>query len=266
MPIINRNTIIFTMSHEQMKKFLKKIKDLTAIDSRIMVKIDPTTVLLFSFVGDSFKNIHAFKNYIFPIDQIMTVKDDIKESYILMIKDGKRLFKMLEGFLILEQDVNCKMLVDDENYINNIFFSQIRNIENKGKFEQNVIGSDPIAIGKEIGIDDINYLMDINNSDFNFIVSKSDFAQIKKTSLIYNEPKSVLYINVYNKMLSIGETLWHLDIAEVDSEDIILSFPKAYFNTINPTEYINIYVFNNDNFILCKYDDYNLMILLETSI
>jgi hypothetical protein len=61
-----------------------------------------------------------------------------------------------------------------------------------------------------------------------------------------------------------GETKWHLNIAQVDQEDIIMSFPKAYFNTISPNDFIDVFVF--EEFILCRYDDFNLMILLETTI
>jgi hypothetical protein len=127
-----------------------------------------------------------------------------------------------------------------------------------------IIGNDPIAIGSQISVDDINYLMDIEKSIFHFRIEKQDFSEIKKQSMIDNSPKSVLYINVNNKRLSIGETKWHLNIAKVDYEDIMMAFPKAYFNTINPSEFIDVYVF--ENFILCKYDDFNLMILLETTI
>jgi len=259
MPLVEKNlNVTFTSTPDQLSNLLKKIKDLTTIDPRIVIKIDASTVLLFSFVGNSFKDIHAFKNYVFSIEEVLTIKKgEIDEPIMFIARDGKRLYRILENFLNYKEEIEGKISVNDENCINYISFDT-------KKMSEKVIGSDPISIGSQISIDDINFLMNIDNSIFNFKLDKTDFLQIKKRGLIENEPKSVLYINVNNKMLTIGETKWHVNIAEVTSDDIILSFPKAYFNTINPTEHIDIYVFIN--FILCKYDDYNLMIILETSI
>jgi hypothetical protein len=154
-------------------------------------------------------------------------------------------------------EIKGKINVDDDNYVNLMSFKN-------GKLDLKVIGSDAIAIGKDISIEDVNFLMNIDNSLFNFDLGVVDFAQIKKLGLIENELNSVLYLTVSGKKLSIGETKWHLNICETEVEDVMLTFPKKYFNTINPSEVIKIYVF--ENFILCKYDDYNLMILMETSI
>ena len=75
MPVVERNqNITYTSTVEQLSSFLKKVKDLTTIDQRVIMRIEKTQVLLFSFVGDSFKNIHAFKSYIFPIEEIMNIK------------------------------------------------------------------------------------------------------------------------------------------------------------------------------------------------
>lgn len=256
----DRNTnITFTLSVDQLSNFLKKIKDLTSIDQRVIMKIDATNVLLFSFVGETFKNIHAFKSYIFSFEEVFTIKKgELEEPLFFIARDGKKLYRILENFLIYKEEIKCKISANYENYVNYI------NFDTK-KMSEKVIGSDPIVIGSQISIDDINFIMNIDNSKFNFRLDKVDFLQIKKRGLIENELKSVLYINVVNKALTIGEIKWHLNILdEVESEDIMLSFPKAYFNTINPSEYIQIYVF--EDFILAKYDDYNLMIILETRI
>lgn len=263
MPVVDKNkNISFTQTPTQLGNLLKKVKDLISIDSRIVIRIEADSVLLFSFVGQSFKDIHAFKNYIFPIEEVLTLKKaEIENPIFFIAKDGKRFFRSVESFLNYPQEIKCKMSVNDENYVNFIAFDNTK--DNKG-LDVKVIGSDPIAIGSQISVDDINYLMDISKSTFNFRLSAQDFAQIKKSSLIENEPKSVLYINVQNKILSMGETKWHYNITEIDVDDIMLSFPKAYFNTINPNSFIDVYVF--EEFILCKYDDYNLMIILETII
>lgn len=259
MTVIDKNkNITLTCSTDKLSTFLKKIRDLVAIDPRIIIRIEKESILIFSFVGNSFKDIHAFKNYIFPTSEIFSIKKgDINEPVFFLAKDGKRFYRNLENFLDYENDISMKFSVNEDNYVNFISLSNT-------KLDIKIIGNDSIIIGSQISIDDVNYLMDIDKSMFNFRINRSDFLRIKKMGLIENEPKSVLYLNIQNKVLSIGETKWHLNITDVDSEDSMMSFPKSYFNTINPSDYIDVYVF--EEFIVCKYDEFNLMILLETTI
>jgi len=263
MPPVDKNqTLTFTSSVEQLSNFVKKIKDLTTIDTRIVMRIEPTNILIFSFVGDSFKNIHAFKNYIFPVKDVMDIKKgEIKDPIFFVSRDGKKLCRTIENLFGYNQDIKCKISINEDNYINLMTFEN-------DKLTIKILGNDVISIGSQISIDDIGVLYNIDNSIFHFRISKQDFTQIKRMGVINNEEKkkSPLYINVNNKVLSIGEgeTKWHLNVAVVESDDIILSFPKAYFNTISPSDYIDVYVF--EEFILCKYDDFNLMVLLETTI
>lgn len=262
MPVIERNqNILYTSTVEQLSNLLKKVKDLTTINARIIMRFEKNNVLLISFVGESFKDIHAFKNYVFPLGEIMTIKKgSIDEPLFFIVKDGKKFHRIVENFLDYKDDIKCKISVDDENYINHISF-------NNEKLDIKIIGNNSLTVGSEISIDDINYLMDVEKSVFNFRINRADFFQIKKLGLIErikDDIKSPLYINVVNKKLSIGETKWHVNITEVENEDITLSFPKIYFNTINPNDFIDIFVF--EEFILCKYDDYNLMIVLETTV
>jgi len=246
----------FIMTTDQLTNLLRKIKDLVAIDPRIIMKIYNSSVLLFSFVGESFKNIHAFKNYIFDKEEIMNISTKIEEPFVFITKDGKKLYRILENLIDYKNDIHGEISINDENYVNLIIFDN-ENLNIK------VIGTDSIVIGKEINIEDINYLMNIENSLFNFDISGIQFAKIKKMGLVDNELNSVLYININNKKLSIGETKWQLTLCDIEYEDVVLAFPKKYFNTINPSD-IKVYVF--ESFILCKYNEYNLMILMETTI
>lgn len=263
MALADKNrTIIFTSTVGQISNFIKKIKDLTSIDSRIVMRIESANILIFSFVGENFKNIHAFKNYIFPTNQVMNIKKgEIEEPVFFVSRDGKKLCRTLDNLLGYDQDIKCKISINEDNYVNLMTFENDRlNIK--------VLGSDVFSIGAQISIEDVLYLYNIDNAIFNFRVNKQDFTQIKRMGVINNEEKkkSPLYITVNNKILSIGEgeTKWHLNIASVDADDTIMSFPKAYFNTISPNDFIDVYVF--EEFLLCKYDDFNLMILLETTI
>lgn len=263
MALADKNkSIIFTSTVEQLSNFIKKIKDLTSIDSRIVMRLEPANILIFSFVGENFKNIHAFKNYIFPTNQVMNIKKgEIEEPIFFVARDGKKLCRTLDNLLGYDQDIKCKISVNEDNFINLMVFEN-------DKLSIKILGNDVMSIGAQISIEDVEFLYNVDNSLFNFRVNKQDFTQIKRMGVINNEEKkkSPLYITVNNKILSIGEgdTKWHLNIASVETDDTIMSFPKAYFNTISPTDFIDVYVF--EEFLLCKYDDFNLMILLETTI
>ena len=69
---------------------------------------------------------------------------------------------------------------------------------------------------------------------------------------------------IENKILYFGENRWRINICEIDQPDYTYTFPKRYFNTISTISDIGIDVFGT--YILTKYDDYNLMIVLETSV
>jgi len=186
----------FNMTSDQLTNLLRKIKDLVAIDPRIIMKIDNSSILIFSFVGESFKNIHAFKNYIFNKEEIMNISTNIQEPFVFITKDGKKMYRILENLIDYKDNIKGEIIINDQNYVNLITF---------------------------------------NNEN----------------------------LNINDKKLSIGETKWKLNICDIEYEDVTLAFPKKYFNTINPSD-IKIYVF--ESFILCKYSEYNLMILMETTI
>lgn len=257
MPIQDRNKhYSFIINCDQLGELLKKIKDLVSIDNRVVMKIDNKNVFLLSLVGETFKDIHAFKSYIFNKDNIMTLPLKIEEPIILVVKDGKKFYRILENLLDYDLDIHGDISVNEDGFIDIINFDN-------SQLPIKIFGND-LPISKDINADDINTLLDVEKSSFNFTITPNQFAKIKKISMIENELNSVLYININNKKLSIGETKWKLVIDDIDNEDIIYAFPKKYFNTIHTQNDIKIYVF--ENFLLCKYDDYNLMIVMEITI
>jgi len=253
--MVKSDNIHFKMSPLQLRDILIKVKDLVKIDNRLVIKINNQNILIFSFVGESFKNIHAFKNYIFNTQDIMIVKDEILDSLIFVVKDGKKFYRILENFINYDIDINGKIYYDEDNYVNFITF------DNK-KLNTKIIGGDPITISKDINIEDINYLMNIENSIFNFRIENVDFEKIRRMSIIDKIKKDVIYINIKDNKVLIGETKWHINLGDIEFNNMTISFPKDYFISMNPKDFILSYVF--EGFILFKYDDYNLMIILET--
>jgi len=254
------NSLHIKLTSDNLSIFLSKVKDLVKIDPRLVLKIDKDNILMFSFVGDTFKNIHAFKNYIFKTDELFDIKEKDESndySLIFIIKDGKRFNRTLENFIDYGENINCKIVYNEESYVNFMTF------DNK-KLNIKIIGGDPISIGKEISIDDINYLMDTDNSFFNFNISKNDFEKIKKMSMIDKQLKDVLNIHVKDKKVYVAETKWHLNVFDkIEYENVTITFPKDYFISMNPSSDIQTFVF--EGFVLFKYDDYNLMVVLETN-
>ena len=122
-----------------------------------------------------------------------------------------------------------------------------------------------MIVGKDINMDDINHLMDTSNSLFNFKLTNTDYDKVKKMSSIDSKDNDVLIITVEKNNLYIGEIKWKLKVCDnIGREDYTYTFPKRYFNTISTTTDIDIYVY--DTYILTKYDDYNLLVVLETSV
>ena len=98
-----------------------------------------------------------------------------------------------------------------------------------------------------------------------FILKKDDFDYIKSKLAIY-KVSEVLYLNIKDKQVVIGENRWEHTICDIESEDNTISFPKKYFKCIDygsATE-MTIYIF--DRFIMIKGDDSNLMISIELTV
>jgi hypothetical protein len=136
--------------------------------------------------------------------------------------------------------------------------------EGEVKYEIRMVSGDDMIIGKDITLDDVNQLMDTTNCLFEYALSLLDYERIKKKSTIDVKENDIINIIIESGKLYMGENSWKLKICNIEQPDYQYTFPKRYFNTISSTTDINIYVF--DTYILAKYDDYNLMIVLETSV
>ena len=76
----------------------------------------------------------------------------------------------------------------------------------------------------------------------------------------------ILYLVIRDKKLTIGEHGWDLQICEIDHDDLSITFPKKYFNSMNfvGENKIAIYVFDTILFIDNK--NTSLIIALELSV
>ena len=258
--------IKFQISQTQLRTLLDKIKDLSKInDKKIVVfKFETDSLILFSFVGNNFKNIYAFKNYMFKYSEIFDFITEVNEPMTYIVKNGMKFYHNHNNFNDYSRPIYCEISPSTTQGFSESMRIWNEDDEKETLFEVRMVAGDDMIIGKDITMDDINQLMDTTNCLFSYTLSPSDYEKIKKASTIDVKENDIINITVDGNKLYMGENRWKLKICNVEQPDYQYTFPKRYFNTISTTSDINIYVF--DSYILAKYDEYNLMVVLEMSV
>jgi len=249
--------LTFSIDIGQFSNFISYMKELYSIDNSIVFKLNNNDVILYSFVGKDLSDIHAFRSIVMKPEELFSKTKEFENDIIIIIKDGKKFTRNINNFVDYGEEIKFKISYNnDDNYSNYIHLSN-------SKLRIKEICGDPLMVSKQIGKDDIDTLTNKKNSLFDFDITKHDFDKIKRLSLIELN-NDVLYINVNNKELSIGETKWDLKISDIDKPNLNISFPKKYFNTLQFKENTKIYVF--ETYIMISDENSDLMIVLETSV
>jgi len=254
---MNDKVISLVSNKEQFKKFTTYIKELSLIDHTIIMLLNNDNIIMYSFVGKDINDIHAFKSVIIDTNDIFYKKRTIDKTIKIVIKDGKKFNKNTSLFLMEETDIKLKVSYDD----NDMNANYIHLDNNKLKIKE--ICGDPLMLSKEITKDDIDFLTNKNNAHFNFNLNKEDFKKIKRLSTI-ELTNDILYIKVHNNELFIGENKWEIKICDINRDNMSISFPKKYFNSITFDDNSDIYLF--ENYILVSDNNTDLMIVLETTV
>jgi len=248
------------MSMAQLDFLLDKISDLINIDKEILVKIDYKNILIYSLVAQG-RSVNAFKSFIFKIEEVFNFNEDLSDKQILkyIISDGKKFETTLRNFLDFNEELNCELFMSDDIQADNFVLKN-------SKLKINIIGGTPEGLNTDIDAEKIKSTIDIKNMDFKFDLEKTSFEKIKKMSKIETQENDILYLNIVNNILSIGESGWDLQICDVSHEDLSITFPKKYFNSMNfvGENKIAIYVFDTILFIDNK--NTSLIIALELSV
>jgi hypothetical protein len=257
------DVIKFDISQSNLSILLNKLKDLSKINEKkiVVFKFEKDSLILFSFVGKNFKNIYAFKSYIFKLDDIFDFITEITDPISFISKNGIHLYHTINQFTDYKEPLNFEVSPSSTSAG---FADSMRISVANNKLETSMSAGDNMIVGKDITLEDIEHLMDTTNSLFHFTLPCSEYEKIKKMSTIVVKENDVITITVEDKNLFMGENKWRLKVCEIDQENYTYTFPKRYFNTISTTSDIEVDVF--DTYILTKYEDYNLMIVLETSI
>lgn len=264
---IKTNTITYKITLDSLLNLINIMKDLTKLDDRVLFKFDNEILLLYSMVGKN-HGIHGFKSHILNIkDVFSSIKGEIEgeeEELKYSLEKAKRFVSSMTVFVKYMKSQN---ILDDlvfKLYYNEDYYVEKLLIQNS-KSKEETIGGDISAFSQSIDVDEIEDAMDIENSDYSFTLKKEDFEYIKSKSTLEKD-NDILYLNIKNNVINIGENRWQHNICDIEHEDNTISFPKKYFKCINydNTDEMKLYVF--DMFILVKGENTNLMIAIELTI
>lgn len=246
------NEFKFEFNRANLKEIITVLKDLTRIDQMIKIKFDKDNVLFYSKAGPD-NTIHAFKSFLYPIEDFI-----ISDSYIVIdfiILNGTNFVKNLELYLNKDVDIYGKITHRDKDKIGSMMYIT----DNKLKF--NFITGDYRLI-KDITKQDIENKMDPNNANFTFSMSSEEFAEIKKLSTL-NKSEDIS-LRVKKGKLEFYDKRWSLYITDLPTvDDDVWSFNNKYLKSINSSNQIHIHMF--DQFLLFREDNIALMIGLELS-
>lgn len=259
-----KKTATYKISLDNLEILISKIKDLTKLDKSVFIKIDNQNILIYSLVGKG-SNIHAFKSHIQKLKETFSViKDELKEEILYKILDAKRFVTSMIVFIrymrtqeILD-DVDFKMTYFD-NYI-------VEKLLIKNKKSKEETPGEKSKRDEDIDIEEIDELMNIELTNYSFDLNEEDFRYIKaKTSI--EKDNDILYLNIKDDNLSIGETRWEHNICDITNiKDETISFPKKYFKCINYDIDKNMKIYVADRYLLILGDTSNLLISIEFSI
>ena len=252
------NSINFVFSKQQFQSFLNKIKELTKIDTKIYLKLNKENIILYSTVGSG-KQIYVFQNYIFKTSDILTLKDELPDEIIFIIKDNKKVHRNLTHYLDDDFDIKCEM---EYSTVNDKLYSDIIRFDNS-ILSLSISGGDPFGPGTNsaITIEQIKKYLDTKHALFDFDLNKEMFTRIKKMTTVEIE-HDVLSITVKSNKLTIGENKWLIRLCDINQEDSKFTFPKKYFNTLNVDTNIKIFVF--ETYLLFKNSETDLLVSLES--
>ncbi len=250
--------ISFKIKSDKFEDLVNKIKNVSNINEVVKLKINKEKILLYSTKSND-AAILALKSYYLDTSEYI---EDFKENemYNFIIVNTPKFIKGLNFFdssLPIKLNVTYKPLGDEENVM------QIRSAQfTNGKLKIMTVGGEDSKI-KDINFDLLDARTDIENSDWKFQMTKSDFQDIKKLSSIDSEEK-ILIINIDKGKVTAGEdSKWELCVGDASKEiNYKVIYNKKYLSNINQElDVIDFYMF--ETFILIKDTNSNLMLSFE---
>lgn len=260
---VKTSTITYKISLEFLYNLMTKIKDLTKLDNTVIMNFSNTEVLLFSVVGKNLDNVHAFKSHTIPIKDVFTViKTKLNKDLRYILTDGKR---FVNSMFVFYKYMKAQKIEDDlefKLYFNEEFCERLLIKNSKSKEE--TPGGKPNNHTHRLDTDDIDNVMDTSIADFSFDLMKDDFFYLKAKTAVEKD-NDILYLNIYNNKLSIGENRWDHNICDIEQDDATISFPKKYFKCINYEDEEKMKIYVTDSLLLIIGKTTNILITTELS-
>jgi len=255
----------YKISLDKLEILNSKMKDLTKLHKSIYMKLNNKSILLYSLVGKGV-NIHSFKSHTQSIkDTFNVVKDQLEEEILYKIDDGKRFTNSITMFIKYMrsqkkfEDVDLQFTYFPETFI-------CEKIQIKNSISKEITPGEKPTNEQDIDSEQIDELMDTDLTNFSFDLQEDVFKYIKSKAGIEKD-NDVLYMNIKDDKLSIGENRWDLDICETAGvDDDTISFPKKYFNCINFDVDKNMKIYVADSYLLILGETSNLLISVEFSV
>ena len=261
---VTTSSITYKMSLDGLDNFIEKIKDLTKLDNTIIVNFSNTDVLLYSVIGKNLDNVHAFKSHTIPLkDMFVTIKDRLENNISYILSDGKR---FVTSMAVFSKYMKSQKITDDLEF--KLFFNEEfceKMLLKNSKSKEETPGGKPNNHTHRLDSDDISDVMNTELADFSFDLIKDDFDYIKAKSVV-DKDNDVIYLNINDNKLSIGESRWDHNICELEHDDVTISFPKKYFKCINFTNEETMKIYVTDTLLLIIGDTTNLLITTELSV
>lgn len=256
----------FSITHDNLLRFIQTIKDLSKLDDSILFKFDKDNTLIYSLVGEG-QSINAFKSFIFKTHDLFDMSN-FDETIIFIGKTAKGIARKLQIMSSFEMDnYNGKIFYDE---LSSMFFSDRIAFSSGRKMKQTFYGDDPRAMNHQISVDKIKEFIRLEDADFSFDLQASDFDKIKKLASP-NEEMNIFYMTTSEiedgeYAITIGENDWEIEVAKTDFDvPQTLAFPKKYFKTIGMVDgSAKIYVF--DTSLMVSTPESDLLISIEMTV
>lgn len=237
--------------------FVTKLQDLTNIEDVIKLKIDKEQILMYSMLGNE-SAVLALKSYLVDTKDYLEnfEKEEVFDFIITSATKFVKNLKLFNSDLPIKFDIIYKPLPDDDSTMH-IRSSQI----SCGKLKISCVGGEEFKV-RDIGKTQLESRLNPKNSKWEFQVSQSDFADVRKLCGINNE-SVILNINVIDGVVTMNEnSKWDLEVDTIPSRNTNIIFGKKYLSNIPVNnKFIKFSVF--ETFILVKDENSNLMISFE---
>jgi hypothetical protein len=248
--------IKFNLKKDNFQDFIEKLSDLTTIDDTLKLKIDNDNILMYSTLGGNV--MLAFKNYLVKTNEYLESKEELENTYDVVIANASKFVKNLE-FIKNESKITIEISYKESSDNNSIM--NARNIQIVGgKLKVNWLAGEKYEM-RDINKNVLKQRLDIKNRKWSFVLSNTQFTDIKKLSNINSE--KVININVTDGKVVFSENAaWEMEISEIETKSASFIFNKRFLKCIDSTrEEIEFSLF--DSFILVKDSNSNLMLSYE---